>query len=265
MNERNSIGAPVLLDRVTKSYGSGESGVLALTETTMTISPGEFVVLLGPSGCGKTTLLRMIAGLLPPTGGGIRLGDDEIWNDGRLAKSTATVGMVFQEANLLPWRTVAQNIAFPLEQTGMPKKARAERAEELCSLVGIEGFEDRLPAELSGGMRQRAAIARALSTNPNVLLMDEPFGALDAFTRDRLNAELQDIWMRTRQTIILVTHSISEAVFLADRVVLLSPRPGRVVDVVPIEDPRPRGIELQAEAHFQQHVLDFRARLETGE
>ena len=169
--------------------------------------------------------------------------------------------MVFQEANLFPWLTIEDNVALPLELQGVPRAARIARARELLALVGIAGFENRRPRELSGGMRQRAAIARALAGNPEILLMDEPFGALDAMTREQMNIELQRIWMETRQTIVLVTHSIHEAVFLADRIVLLSPRPGRIDRIIEVKAPRPRVAEIEANAEFQSTVLGLRQRL----
>lgn len=253
-------GAEIRLEGVGKEYETNDEPVRALTSTSMTINPGEFVVLLGPSGCGKTTLLRMIAGLLAPTEGTIAINGNE--RGGTQNGDESSLGMVFQQPNLLPWRTVLNNVALPLEKEKVPKRERHKIARDLIRLVGIEAFEDRLPDELSGGMQQRVAIARALSTNPQIMLMDEPFGALDAFTRDRMNLELQDIWLQTGQTIVLVTHSITEAVFLADRVALLSARPGRVIDVARVQDARPRALDVQAAKGFQERVLTFRKQLE---
>ena len=220
------------------------------------------VVLLGPSGCGKTTLLRIVGGLIQPTKGVVRVLGRELWRGGaRQGDAVAGMGVVFQDANLFPWLSVEGNVALPLEMKGAPRVARRERARDLMKLVGIAGFEKRWPRELSGGMRQRAAIARALSYNPDILLMDEPFGALDALTRDQMNIELQRIWMETGKTILLVTHSIIEAVFLADRVVLLSPRPGRIDTIVEVDFARPRSLDIQATSEFQHIATGLRHRL----
>jgi len=237
--------------------------VHALDVTDLDVAEGEFVVLLGPSGCGKTTLLRMIGGLIAPSHGRLRVMDRDLWQgNARQSDAVADLGIVFQDANLFPWFTVEQNIALPLELKKVPKATRLARARELTRLVGIAGFEQRWPRELSGGMRQRAAIARALSYDPDILLMDEPFGALDAMTRDAMNIELQSLWMQTGKTVVLVTHSIPEAVFLADRIVLLSPRPGRVDSIFEVPFARPRAIDTQTSAEFQTIVSDLRHRLE---
>jgi NitT/TauT family transport system ATP-binding protein len=189
--------------------------------------------------------------------------DRDLWQgNARQSDAVADLGIVFQDANLFPWFTVEQNIALPLELKKVPKATRLARARELTRLVGIAGFEHRWPRELSGGMRQRAAIARALSYDPDILLMDEPFGALDAMTRDAMNIELQSLWMQTGKTVVLVTHSIPEAVFLADRIVLLSPRPGRVDSIFEVPFARPRAIDTQTSAEFQTIVSDLRHRLE---
>jgi NitT/TauT family transport system ATP-binding protein len=255
--------AAIALAGVEKWYRTRGEPVHALAGTDLDVARGELLVLLGPSGCGKTTLLRMIGGLIEPTSGTIHVAGRNLWQDGkRQDAAVAEMGMVFQEANLFPWLTIAQNIALPLELRGMPKAERLQRAETLQQLVGIAGFGERWPRELSGGMRQRAAIARALSYDPEILLMDEPFGALDAMTRDAMNLELQRIWQATGKTIALVTHSIIEAVFLADRIVLLSPRPGRIDTVVQVDLPRPRTLDVQAEPHFQQLAVELRHRLE---
>jgi len=248
---------------VEKWYVGRHEPVFALAQTTLSVAPGELLVLLGPSGCGKTTLLRMIGGLISPTRGSIRVADHELWRNGQRDDQTVReLGMVFQDANLFPWLSIENNIALPLEMRGVGKAERIRRARELTRLVGIEGFEQRWPRELSGGMRQRAAIARALSYDPHILLMDEPFGALDALTRDAMNLELQRIWGATGKTIVLVTHSIIEAVFLADRVVLLSPRPGKVDTVVEVQFARPRSLDLQASVEFLAIVSRLRHRLE---
>lgn len=255
-------GSEIEISGVSKTYGQGEAGVLALTPVDLTIRPREFVVLLGPSGCGKTTLLRMLGGLIRPSAGTLRIGNRPLWNNDQRDKAAlAELGMVFQDANLLPWLTIEDNIALPLRLRGMPKQERRAKAAELCKLVGISGFERRLPRQLSGGMRQRAAIARALSCSPHILLMDEPFGALDAMTRDQMNLELQRIQQASGCTVVLVTHSITEAVFLADRIVLLSPRPGRVESIIETPFPRPRGIDLQSTPEFQSIAQHLRQQL----
>ncbi len=247
---------------IEKWYGASQAPVHALAPTDLSVANGELLVLLGPSGCGKTTLLRMIGGLIEPTHGEMTIEGRPLWRDGaRQSESVAELGMVFQEAHLFPWLTIEENIALPLELKGMAKAQRLQRARELTQLVGIAGFETRWPKELSGGMRQRAAIARALSYDPQILLMDEPFGALDAMTRDAMNLELQRIWMETGKTIVLVTHSIGEAVFLADRIVMLSPRPGRIDSVVAVGLPRPRHPDVQATPEFQAIAKALRARL----
>ncbi len=219
-------------------------------------------MLLGPSGCGKTTLLRIISGLVRPTAGTVEVAGLPLWQ-GRQRNDAAVreLGIVFQDANLFPWMTIADNVALPLKLRGTPLAQRRARAHELCALVGIGGFEKRWPHELSGGMRQRAAIARALSCRPQILVMDEPFGALDAMTRDQMNLELQRIWTESGCTIVLVTHSISEAVFLADRVLLLSPRPGRMDRIQSVALPRPRDLYVQTGAAFQDIALALRRRL----
>jgi NitT/TauT family transport system ATP-binding protein len=260
--EAATRGEAIVLAGVDKWFKTQDEPVHALAPTSLTVAAGEFVVLLGPSGCGKTTLLRIVGGLIQPSKGNVRVLDRELWANGtRQSDAAEGIGIVFQDANLFPWLTVEQNITLPLELKGGPKAERGERARALIKLVGIGGFEQRWPRELSGGMRQRAAIARALSYNPEILLMDEPFGALDAMTRDQMNLELQRIWMETRKTILLVTHSINEAVFLADRVVLLSPRPGRIDTVVEVGFERPRSLDVQASLEFQRIAVTLRHRL----
>jgi NitT/TauT family transport system ATP-binding protein len=250
------------LHHVERWYPTSDGPVHALAATDLDIGQREFVVLLGPSGCGKTTLLRMIGGLIAPSHGRLQVMQRDLWKNGtRQTDALSDLGIVFQDANLFPWLTIEENIALPLELRGIPKQQRLKRARTLIGLVGIGGFETRWPYELSGGMRQRAAIARALSHDPDILLMDEPFGALDAMTRDSLNIELQNLWMQTRKTIVLVTHSINEAVFLADRIVLLSPRPGRIDTVVDLDFERPRLLDVQSTEKFQAIAKDLRHRL----
>ena len=244
-------------------YHTQAGPVLALDKTDLTVPGGEFLVLLGPSGCGKTTLLRAVAGLLEPSSGSVEIAGRSLWGpSGRDSAALSKLGVVFQEALLFPWYSIETNVALPLKLSGVPKADRLKRARELCALVGIAGFERAWPRQLSGGMRQRAAIARALAADPEILLMDEPFGALDAMTRDQLNLELQRIWMHTRSTIVFVTHSIPEAVFLADRIVLLSPRPGRIHSVVEVPFARPRAASLSDDAEFHRIVRHLRAELE---
>ncbi|UYV37367.1 ABC transporter ATP-binding protein [Rhodobacteraceae bacterium D3-12] len=264
-SEASDTARPMIrLDGVEQRYQTRDHSVLALTEVDLDIAKGEFLVLLGPSGCGKTTLLRIIAGLLKPTGGSVTIDGNPLWNrNTRNDRAMEELGVVFEEANLFPWMTIEENIALPLKLRGVGKAERLARARELCATLGIEGFEARWPNQLSGGMRQRAAIARALSTQPQILLMDEPFGALDAMTRDAMNLELQRIWMETGCTVILVTHSIREAVFLADRVLLLSPRPGRMDTMTDIGIDRPRNTYVQSSPEFQSHELALRQRLDS--
>jgi NitT/TauT family transport system ATP-binding protein len=239
----------------------------ALRGISLAVRAGEFVSLVGRSGCGKTTLLRILAGLVTPTSGQVLIGGGDLWKGSRRDPAALEkFGMVFQEANLFPWFSIEDNIALPLKLRGVDKRRRRERAAELCELVGLGGFEKAYPRELSGGMRQRAAIARALSYDPSILLMDEPFGALDALTRDRMNLELQRISVVTGATVVFVTHSITEAVFLSDRVVLLSPRPGRIRSVTPVGFPRPRSLDVETETGFQEIVRRLRRELdEEGE
>lgn len=252
----------IRLQRVERWYTTRDGPVHALAATDLDIAQHEFVVLLGPSGCGKTTLLRMIGGLIAPSHGQLQVLRRDLWKNGtRQADAVSNLGVVFQDANLFPWLTIEENVALPLELRGMHKQDRLARARTLTALVGISGFEKRWPYELSGGMRQRAAIARALSHDPDILLMDEPFGALDAMTRDSLNIELQNLWMQTRKTIVLVTHSINEAVFFADRIVLLSPRPGRIDTVVELDFERPRLLDVQSTERFQTIAKNLRHRL----
>jgi NitT/TauT family transport system ATP-binding protein len=248
---------------VEKEFDTRQGRIKALSRTSLNIPKGEFTVLLGPSGCGKTTLLRLIAGLERPTRGDIEIGNRALWHqDRRDATAVSNMGVVFQDANLFPWLTITDNIALPLKLRGVDKNERYRTAHSLCELVGITGFEQSWQSQLSGGMRQRAAIARALSYEPQILLMDEPFGALDAMTRDSMNLELQRIWLATSKTIVLVTHSIAEAVFLADRVVLLTSRPGHIAEIVDVPFERPRALQLQSATAFLDIANHLRERLE---
>jgi len=250
------------VDGVRKRYQSRRGETLALDSFSLSVEKEEFIAVVGQSGCGKTTLLRILAGLIAPTEGQVRVAGESLWDGGRRNdEALAKLGLVFQDANLFPWYSVEDNIALPLRLRHTGKSERLERARELAQLVGLEGFERSYVRELSGGMRQRVAIARALSYNPEILLMDEPFGALDAITRDRMNLELQSIAERIRATVVFVTHSITEAVFLADRVVLLSARPGRLRSLTRIDLERPRSLDVQAEPGFQQTVKELRHQL----
>ena len=257
-------GGAISISGVSKTYQSKAGAVHALTTTDLEIEAGEFVVLLGPSGCGKTTLLRMLGGLHAPTTGSIKIGDKALYNEGQTEPNRdalGSLGFVFQAANLMPWRKIWQNIALPLEVLKVKKAERRQRALEMAEMVGLADFVDHYPRQLSGGMQQRVAIARALIHDPSILLMDEPFGALDAMTRDSMNEQLQDLWMKTGKTVVLVTHSISEAVFLADRIVVLSARPGRVSDLVPVTFERPRSRAVTGDPEFAALVGKLRQQL----
>ncbi len=229
----------------------------ALADITLDIAPGEFVSLIGPSGCGKSTLLRLIGDLLQPSAGQLEVRGKPAAE----ARRQRDYGMVFQSPVLYDWRTVERNVQLPLELMKVPKAERAARSRELLELVGLQEFADRYPWQLSGGMQQRVSIARALSFRPAILLMDEPFGALDEMTRERLNMELLSIWSRTGTTIVFVTHSIPEAVFLSDRIVVMTPRPGRIEHVVEVDLPRPRGSDIREDERFFRLIAQVRARL----
>jgi NitT/TauT family transport system ATP-binding protein len=258
--------AEIELRGVSKRFKARNRDTLALTGIDLGIRKREFVTLLGQSGCGKTTMLRILAGLTQPTAGEVTIAGRPLWRgDHRDDDALRKLGLVFQDANLFPWYTVEENIALPLLLRKVAKRERRRRAHELGELVGLQGFEKALPRELSGGMRQRAAIARALSYNPEILLMDEPFGALDAMTRDKMNMELQRIAQATKATVVFVTHSIAEAVFLADRVVLLSARPGRIRSITHVDSPHPRPLEVTVETGFQEKVLELRRQLTEDE
>ena len=245
-------GSVVSIKGVSKVFGKG--GVTALQDIDLEVERGEFVSLIGPSGCGKSTLLRIVGDIVEPTEGEITVNG----KTARRARLDRDYGIVFQAPVLYDWRTVAKNIALPLEMLGWDRARRAERVREMLELVELTGFERHHPWQLSGGMQQRVSIARALSFSPALLLMDEPFGALDEMTRERLNLELLQIWAGTGSTVIFVTHSISEAVFLSTRVVVMSPRPGRVARVVPVDLPQPRTAATREEPRFFELVTEVR-------
>jgi NitT/TauT family transport system ATP-binding protein len=237
-------------------YASDFSTVAALGSVSLTVGEGEFVALLGPSGCGKSSLLRIVADLLRPTAGTV-----EIYSSSENGDDRPKTALVFQEYALFPWRTVLENVVFSLEMRGMPGEERAARARKVLGRVGLQGFAGAYPHQLSGGMRQRVGIARALAAEPEVLLMDEPFGALDAQTRTVLQEELLRVWESERKTVLYVTHSIDEAVYMSDRVVLLSARPGRIKAEYTVELPRPRKMEMRGWNSYTKLSLDIWAAL----
>jgi NitT/TauT family transport system ATP-binding protein len=246
------------LDGVSLVYRSKTAEVHALDDISLDASDREFVALLGPSGCGKSTLLKLISGLMPASSGVIRV------NGRPISGPTPSIGIVFQSPLLMAWRTVLQNVLLQIEIRDLRVADYRAPARDLIRLVGLDGFEDAHPHQLSGGMQQRVGLCRALIHDPDLLIMDEPFGALDAMTRELMNAELQRIWIERRKTVLFITHSISEAVFLADRVLVMSPRPGRIVGEIVVDLPRPRTVattELPAFVHFTREV---RQCLNTG-
>jgi NitT/TauT family transport system ATP-binding protein len=238
---------------VSKIYQSKDGPVESLKPLDFAIKEGEFVSVVGPSGCGKSTLLKMVAGLLPISGGSLTLAGKPIKGPQK------DVGIVFQSAVLLPWRSVEDNILLQAEMRHLPKAASKDRARQLMEMAGLKGFEGKYPWQLSGGMQQRASICRALLHDPSVLLMDEPFGALDAMTREKMNLELQRIWMASKKTVMLITHSIPEAIFLSDRVIVMSERPGSIAAVYEIDLPRPRTLDMMASAEFGAYTKLVRA------
>lgn len=249
----------IKIERVSMRYpsqGKGEA-VLALSEVSLDIYQGEFISLIGPSGCGKTTLLRLVADLLQPTEGAITIRG----KSASQARQNREYGFVPQAPTLYDWRTVLKNVELPLEIMKFSKAEREKRASELLELVGLNEFHQKYPWQLSGGMQQRVSIARALSFKPSILLMDEPFGALDEMTRERLNTELLNIWRDTNTTIIFVTHSIPEAVFLSTRVVVMSPRPGRISKIVPINLPYPRVYQTREMPRYFELISEIRENL----
>jgi len=246
------------IDRVSKTYRTQDGEVPSLRPLDFRINEGEFLVVVGPSGCGKSTLLKMIAGLLPPSDGEIRV-------DGKVVtRPHGGVGIVFQSALLLPWKRVFENVMMPVEIKHLPREEYRRRARDLLKMVGLEGFERKYPWQLSGGMQQRAAICRALVHDPKIVLMDEPFGALDAMTRERMNVELQRIQRETRKTVMLITHSIPEAVFLADRILVMTERPGAIAAIYDVPLPRPRSLDVMADPVFVELTQKIRRHFNAG-
>ena len=230
--------------------------VQALVDINGAIAAGSFVTIVGPSGCGKSTLLRILAGLIRPSAGRVEIGGEAVTGPRK------DIGMVFQSSILLPWRTVLDNVMLPAEILGIPRERARLRAQELLHMVRLDGFDNKYPQELSGGMQQRASIARALLHDPAILLMDEPFGALDAMTREQMNLELQSIWQASGKTVVLVTHSIPEAVFLGDQVLVMTPRPGRLATIIPVALPRPRALDGMATPEFGRLTHEIRGLLQ---
>ena len=243
----------IRIESLTKRYGTRHGELVALDRLDADISDASFVAVVGPSGCGKSTLLKILAGLQGASSGSVSIRGETLNGPRR------DIGIVFQSPVLFPWRNVLENVMLPVQVLGLDRARHEQVARELLELVGLKDFESRYPWELSGGMQQRVAIARSLVNDPTLLLMDEPFGALDAMTREHMNVELQRIWLERRKTVFLITHSIAEAVFLADRVLVMSPRPGRIIDDVQIDLPRPRPLEVMNSPEFGNYVARIRA------
>ncbi|HTP82397.1 MAG TPA: ABC transporter ATP-binding protein [Alphaproteobacteria bacterium] len=241
-----------------KTYSTRDGEVRALDGVTFSVAQGEFVSIIGPSGCGKSTLLKIILGLVPYTGGAARLAGKTV------SGPQLGAGMVFQTAALPPWRRVFDNVLLPIEILGLPRKPYLQKARELLTMVGLAGFERKLPHELSGGMQQRVSICRALIHDPELLLMDEPFGALDALTREAMQVELMRIWAETHKTVLFVTHSIDEAVLMSDRVIVMLPRPGKVQKDIRIDLPRPRSASSRTLPRFQEYAQSLRQMIGVG-
>jgi len=256
MAQSGSASPVIETSDLSLTFETGDGPVHALSEVSLTINKGEFVSLIGPSGCGKTTLLRVIADLEQPTDGTISINGMSP-HEARLKRA---YGYVFQAPALYPWRTIGKNIALPLEIMGFSKEERAERVRKGLELVQLTGFEKKFPWQLSGGMQQRASIARALSFDPDLLLMDEPFGALDEIVRDKLNEQVLRLWEKTQKTVVFVTHSIPEAVFLSTKIVVMSPRPGKIHDVIECNFPRDRTLDIRETPEF----IDVANRVRKG-
>jgi NitT/TauT family transport system ATP-binding protein len=253
--QAESSPALLVVDDIVMRFGSADDGVTALDNVSFTVAPGEFLAVIGPSGCGKSTLFNIIGGLLGGYDGRVAVAGEKVNGP------HASIGMVFQEESTFPWRNVVDNVAFPLEIAGMPKRERIERARHFVSMVGLDGFEKRYPAELSGGMRQRVSMARTLASEPKILLMDEPFAALDEQTRLLLGDKVLQIQQQLNQTMLLITHNITEAVQLADRILVMTYRPGRVKRMVDIKLPRPRTSEIVSSEAFGRYVAQIWADL----
>jgi NitT/TauT family transport system ATP-binding protein len=251
----------VTIQSVNKVFGRAPNQTVALKDINLEIQPGEFVSLIGPSGCGKSTLLRIIGDLIPPSSGKVSING----KSAAKARVDRDYGIVFQAPVLFDWRTVEKNVQLPLEIMGKSAAERAALSAKMLDLVELDGFQKHYPYQLSGGMQQRVSIARALSFNPQLLLMDEPFGALDEITRERMNAELLNVWNHTQTTIVFVTHSIPEAVFLSTRVVVMSARPGRITQIIPIDLPQPRGVETREHPRYFELITQVREGLREGE
>ncbi len=239
-----------------KTYQTRRDDIEAIREVQMEVAEGEFVSILGPSGCGKSTLLMIVGGLLPLTSGTVEVANEVV------AGPRRDTGVVFQAPVLMPWRTIFKNVMFPIESLGLSPSDYKTHAEELLEMTGLSGFAENVPSELSGGMQQRVAICRALIHNPNLLLMDEPFSALDAMTRDTMNQELLRIWEEFHKTVLFVTHSIREAVFLSDRIFVMSPRPAIISEIVTIDLPRPRELSIEETPEFNEYVAHLRQSIE---
>jgi NitT/TauT family transport system ATP-binding protein len=251
----SEVASALSVEGLTKEFDTPDGPLTALKDITLSVHKGEFVSVLGPSGCGKSTLFKILGGLAQGYSGTVKVGDDIV------SGPHPAIGMVFQEESTFPWRTVIDNVAFPLEIQGMPRDRRYERARHFIDMVGLAGFEERFPAQLSGGMRQRVAIARALAFEPEILLMDEPFGALDEQTRFLLGEKVQRIHRSLRQTSLLITHSITEAVQLSDRIVVMSYRPGRIKRIVNVDLPWPRCPDTSVSEAFGRYVASIWADL----
>jgi NitT/TauT family transport system ATP-binding protein len=233
------------VDKLGKTFSAGRTQVRALADVSFAVEEGRFVTLVGPSGCGKSTLLQIIAGLTKPTSGEVRIEGERI-----SAPMPDKIGMVFQDPTLLPWKTALANVEFPLDLRGVDRAARHARCSALLALVGLSEFAQHFPHELSGGMRQRVAIARGLAQDPRLILMDEPFAALDEQSRTRMGHDLLDIWGKTGKTVFFITHSLAEAIYLSDIVLVMSPRPGRIIDAIAIDFPRPRELDIIGSGAF---------------
>ena len=251
MPQADADGAILVVEDIVMRFITAEGGVAALDNVSFSVKPGEFLAVIGPSGCGKSTLFNIIGGLLSGYDGRVAVGGE------RISGPHAAIGMVFQEESTFPWRNVVDNVAFPLEIAGVPKSARIERARRFVSMVGLDGFETRYPSELSGGMRQRVSMARTLASEPKILLMDEPFAALDEQTRLLLGDKVLQIQQQLQQTTLLITHNITEAVQLADRILVMTYRPGRIKRIVDIKLPRPRTSEIVSSDAFGRYVAQI--------